>query len=105
MKHAAVALDYEQRIASLEAAMLTLVDMMREQQVKLDAMHGLAMKALKEEARLAAMRRYGQGYRERKSFAGTEAYATNEAAAEGACNTRDGLTEDAVIGGQAHDGC
>ena len=51
MKHAAVALDYEQRIASLEAAMLTLVDMMREQQVKLDAMHGLVMELVKRELR------------------------------------------------------
>lgn len=74
MKHAAVALDYEQRIASLEAdnramqaAILDLLDLTRELRTGLDAMHTPSLRLLKEEARLAAMRRYGQGHRGRKA--------------------------------------
>lgn len=36
-------------MTEMEAAMLQLVDMMREQQVKLDAMHGLVMELVKRE--------------------------------------------------------
>jgi len=86
-------------MTEMETAMLQLVDMMREQQVKLDAMHWLVMELVKRELKGSYPRPPQKKPLEIKVNA-----CRMKAAGASAPTLKPRPNQDAVVGGQAN-GC